>query len=311
MAISSQSTVQALIDADQRVHAVLLYGSDDAIREGLARRLAQGWLCTSEALRPCGECDSCRAFEKGNSLDLRDVSPSGPQNLIRLQSIAEPSTRDPGDTTQPISEFVQRPPYKARRKVVLIHDADRMNSAAANALLKMLEEPLPRVAMILTVAAVGSVLPTILSRCLCVACASPSELDIANEMEQVLADGTQGRLDAVRSKTEFYTSLWSVFQNIERAPASAGLGIAEKFRAVASLYGGEQVPARVIQAEMLHSLGLWVRNTWPADVEARRLVAEAHRRVVGNVDFAIATDPMFCRLLVNANNSELSSRRQV
>jgi len=56
-------------------------------------------------------------------------------------------------------------PYEARLRVVIISDAQAMNPAAGNALLKMLEEPPDRTVLILTAVHTSDLLPTIVSRC--------------------------------------------------------------------------------------------------------------------------------------------------
>jgi len=72
--------------------------------------------------------------------------------LIRLEQIRE------------ITEFLSRPPMLASRNVVVIEQAESMAEAAANALLKTLEEP-GRATLILIAPAIDSILPTLVSRC--------------------------------------------------------------------------------------------------------------------------------------------------
>ncbi len=64
-----------------------------------------------------------------------------------------------------LSEEIYLPPYEANWKVFIIHDADRMLSYSANALLKTFEEPPPRTLIILLSRSQASLLPTIVSRC--------------------------------------------------------------------------------------------------------------------------------------------------
>ncbi|MBD1823396.1 DNA polymerase III subunit delta' [Cyanobacteria bacterium FACHB-DQ100] len=72
--------------------------------------------------------------------------------MIRLEQIRE------------VSQFLSRPPLEARRSAIVIEQAETMPEAAANALLKTLEEP-GRATIILLATSVDSVLPTIVSRC--------------------------------------------------------------------------------------------------------------------------------------------------
>ncbi|MBE9011514.1 DNA polymerase III subunit delta', partial [Pseudanabaenaceae cyanobacterium LEGE 13415] len=72
--------------------------------------------------------------------------------MVRLEQIRE------------ISQFLSRPPLEAARSTVVIEHAETMPEAAANALLKTLEEP-GRATIILLATSIESVLPTIVSRC--------------------------------------------------------------------------------------------------------------------------------------------------
>ncbi len=102
---------------------------------------AQALLC--EAPRPdglaCGECPGCRYAVAGQHPDL-----------MRLELLAiDPDDGDAGrasrrsriDRVRALTDFVQLTSHRQRAKVAVIAPAERMNAAAANALLKTLEEP--------------------------------------------------------------------------------------------------------------------------------------------------------------------------
>ncbi|UCF91888.1 MAG: DNA polymerase III subunit delta' [Desulfobacterales bacterium] len=103
------------------------------------------------AIEPCGRCKSCRKIESGNHPDIIQINPSGP--LIRIAQIRE------------LCHTLAMKPYEARHRVVIIADAQTMNPAAGNALLKMLEEPPARTLLVLTTTRISDLLPTIVSRC--------------------------------------------------------------------------------------------------------------------------------------------------
>lgn len=85
-----------------------------------------------------------------------DIHIYHPEGKLGLHSI---------QTMRQMSEEVYLPPFEASWKVFIIHDADRMLSHSANALLKTFEEPPPRTLIILISHSAASLLPTILSRC--------------------------------------------------------------------------------------------------------------------------------------------------
>ncbi len=126
---------------------------------GLGKRLAaevfsQKILCHSDAadtMEACGTCLSCQKMRNQNHPDFSVISPDG--NAIKIDQIRE------------MQEKMIYKPIDGQRKIVIIDPADKMNKAAANGLLKTLEEP-PSYAMIILVSAKAlSLLPTLRSRC--------------------------------------------------------------------------------------------------------------------------------------------------
>jgi DNA polymerase-3 subunit delta' len=88
------------------------------------------------------------------------------------------------DQVREIVQFLSRPPMEAKRSVVVLEDADTMNDAAANSLLKTLEEP-GRATLILIVKGIDSVLPTLVSRCQRIPFYGLSSEAIAQVLQQV------------------------------------------------------------------------------------------------------------------------------
>ncbi len=101
--------------------------------------------------RICGCCKSCSKIKSGNHPDIILIEPTG--NFIRIDQIRN------------LCNTLTMKPYEARLRVVIISDAQAMNPAAGNALLKMLEEPPDRTVLILTAVHTSDLLPTIVSRC--------------------------------------------------------------------------------------------------------------------------------------------------
>ena len=144
-------------------HALLVHGPDGIGKHALALGFAQALLC--ETPRPdglaCGHCPSCRYAVAGQHPDLARVellAPDDDGTLTESDTITI-------DRIRALTEFVQLTSHRQRAKVAVIAPADRMNVAAANALLKTLEEPPPDTYLILVTAQPGRVAPTILSRC--------------------------------------------------------------------------------------------------------------------------------------------------
>ena len=102
-------------------------------------------------VNPCGDCTSCRKILSDNHPDILSISPSGP--IIRIAQI------------RALCESLSMKPYEARRRFVIISDAQAMNPEAGNAILKLLEEPPDRTFFILLATQASDLLPTIASRC--------------------------------------------------------------------------------------------------------------------------------------------------
>jgi len=130
-------------------HAYLLAGPEGGGKTQGARAFAAALLCRDGG---CGECRDCR-------LALAEKHPN--------QSVVEPEGRDIHVET--VRSEVWQPAYRTApepgRKVFVIREADRLNPAAADVLLKVLEEP-PADAVIMLLSARPDELPeTVLSRC--------------------------------------------------------------------------------------------------------------------------------------------------
>ncbi len=154
-------------------HALLVHGRAGIGKHVLALHIAQALLCespTQDGLA-CGACPACRYALAGQHPDL--------MRLERLQLDEETGETLVTDTIgidriRALIDFVQLTSHRHRAKVAIIAPAERMNLAAANALLKTLEEPPAGTYLLLVSAQVGRLPATIVSRCRKVAAPEPS-----------------------------------------------------------------------------------------------------------------------------------------
>ena len=122
-----------------------------------ARELAQAMLCSGD-VRPCGACRDCRKAEKGIHPDIITITrQTDDKGKLRREIYVEQIREIVADAAVM--------PNEADTKVYIIRDAGMMNSAAQNALLKILEEPSRFVAFILVADAAEALLETVRSRC--------------------------------------------------------------------------------------------------------------------------------------------------
>ncbi|MCU7906113.1 MAG: DNA polymerase III subunit delta' [Candidatus Thiodiazotropha sp. (ex Epidulcina cf. delphinae)] len=138
-------------------HALLLSGPQGLGKERFALSLAQSCLCRDRDAsgRPCGVCRHCQLMYSGNHPDLQWVraeegSKSGEIKIEAIRALTAGATLTA---------------HSGGHKVIAIQPAHRMNNAAANSLLKTLEEPTPGTVILLLTDQPAKLLPTIRSRC--------------------------------------------------------------------------------------------------------------------------------------------------
>ena len=140
-------------------------------------------MCIAEdpGQRPCRACAACRKVDHGNHPDVHRVVPEGAGGQVRLAQV------------QGLAAELVLLPMEGRYRIAIIEGAHRLNPDAQNALLKTLEEPPPRVCIVLCADDESDILPTVRSRCARIRLGPVAGRDIA----ALLAD--RGLADASRA----------------------------------------------------------------------------------------------------------------
>ncbi|MEW6131791.1 MAG: DNA polymerase III subunit delta' [Pseudomonadota bacterium] len=145
-------------------HALLLAGPQGVGKRELARAWAQSLLC--EQPQPdgdaCGKCEGCHWFDAGTHPDFLHLTLLEKENRDGEVRMA---TEISVEQARQAVDFVRLSTYRAGYRMVLIEPAEALNTASANALLKVLEEPPINTVFILVSHQFRQLLPTILSRC--------------------------------------------------------------------------------------------------------------------------------------------------
>ncbi|MCL6536872.1 MAG: DNA polymerase III subunit delta' [Armatimonadetes bacterium] len=270
LVIRPETTARWLRQSLTRAHppqALLLVGAPGVGKRTVANALIAAWLCPQRTPDgACGACESCLKWsEEGSHPDLRVLRPSPDQ--IKIESVRE------------ARQWMNFAPTIAPFRFVLIEEAHRLNPAAANALLKTLEEPPPRYHFVLTSPASDLLIATILSRCQLVRLgvvpiAELAAILVARGVEPAkaqriaeLSEGAIGRAlrwsqtDAVEWQT--LESMLALFATLGSAPSISALRLAEQFRALCKqLEGGaDETSARAALATGLEYLLRWYRDS--------------------------------------------------
>jgi len=171
VAARGDSTHSAMTTGNM-THAWLITGPPGSGRSIAALCFAAALQCTSDGVPGCGACRACTTTMAGTHADVRRIIPEGLSiGVDEMRNIVQIASRKPGT---------------GRWQVVLVEDADRLTEGAANALLKVVEEPPPSTVFLLCAPSVDpeDISITLRSRCRHVALVTPRVDAIA----QVLID---------------------------------------------------------------------------------------------------------------------------
>jgi len=164
------SILQRALAADKLPHAYIFAGTEGIGKFKTAREWAKLLLCEKPIIKnkladSCGTCESCRLLEAGSHPDFIPVY----KELLKF-------TKDNKDKKTPVDlaidvvrefiiEKVSTRPTLSQKKVFVISEAERLNTASQNCLLKVLEEPPEYCFIFLLCTRMEKLLPTIKSRC--------------------------------------------------------------------------------------------------------------------------------------------------
>ena len=156
--------LQRAMGRNRLAHAFLFVGSRGIGKRQVAFSFAKTLLCESSfetKLSPCGQCKSCHLFSKDGHPDFFYVKrPEGKTDLPIELLVGARDDRNKGGLLGELS----LKPMRGERRIAIVDDAETMNEASSNALLKTLEEPPASAMIILICAQIEKILPTIRSR---------------------------------------------------------------------------------------------------------------------------------------------------
>lgn len=263
-------------------HALLLDGARGMGKRTLARNFARSLLCENPAPDglACGTCASCHYVAVGQHPDLQMVEPF----VMDEEGDVKAQDAIPVPRIRTLIEWVQLTSHRGRAKVAVIVPAEAMNLAAANALLKTLEEPPPSTFLMLVAHQPGRVPPTLRSRCRRMPVPSPANAVAEAWLEQQGVASPRVALAQAGGAPLTALAMADAAWQAERTAWMQALSRPEALSPVALAARIEAAP----KDQRRERLGLaidWLL-TWTADL----CRVEAGAVPVRNVDFSNALD---------------------
>jgi len=262
--------LQRSLERGRLGHAYLFTGSSLDELELVARNLAKTLNCLQPvkgqggaAIDCCDACLNCRKIEHGTHADVHWIRPESKLRVVRIEQLRE------------LIQEINLKPTEAQYKIAVVVAADRMNTQAANAFLKTLEEPPPRSVLLLLATEPQRLLETIVSRCLRLNFALGARRLSAAEMEWLaqfsriaalpqksllaryrLLDILVQKLTALKESIEGTLSAKSPLEQYEDVDKD----LREKWEK--ELAAGIEAEYRRQRAHLLMILQDWLRDVW-------------------------------------------------
>jgi len=230
-------TLLSALRTGRLAHAYLFYGPEGVGKDAVAFELARLLQCQRGGEEACGECDSCQRVSTMQHPDVRLITalPTGKSEEGSDGPLAKLSADDMATVQEEYRKKGENPYYRVdiprslvikissirdvrreatltsfegRKRIFIVSRAEDMEDAAANALLKTLEEPTGDCLILMTSANREALLPTIVSRCQQVRFDPLGEEEICQAlMERRGADKTHAALIGRLANSSFTRAL--------------------------------------------------------------------------------------------------------
>ncbi|HEY3177050.1 MAG TPA: DNA polymerase III subunit gamma/tau [Candidatus Polarisedimenticolia bacterium] len=223
------STLKNAIGQGRLHHAYLFSGTRGVGKTTLARLFARALNCaTGPTVDPCGSCDPCREIAAGNAMDVIEIDGASNRKV---------------EDVDPLREAARYAPARDRHKIFIVDEVHMLSETAFNALLKILEEPPPRVLFLFATTEPEQVPDTIMSRCLHLACRRVGRQEIADAL------GRTAGLEKVEGSAEAF----DLIAGLAAGSVRDGLSLLDQ---VIAFSGGQVTPAGVREALGLIDRGI-------------------------------------------------------
>ena len=267
----SVQLLQRSLERGRLAHGYLFTGHSVSELEAMAGALAKTLNCQNPQRAPngaaidsCDACLSCRKIDHANHADVHWIRPESKMRIIGIDQIRD------------LIKEIQLKPTEAAYKVSVIVEADRLKTEAANAFLKTLEEPPPKLILILLTTDLEKILETILSRCLRLTFggdgpvrADPAKVAWLSSFAEVAAGGQKSLISRYRLLDELLCKLTELRDQVEsslktRSPLAQYEDVEKDLRDrwEVELSAAVEAEYRRQRSDLLSALQWWLRDVW-------------------------------------------------
>jgi DNA polymerase III subunit delta' len=179
-------------------HAMLLHGRSGTGKLEFSKLFSKSLLCENPVEKEaCGVCAKCSWFDEGSHPDFKLISPEDAETSDDTsKKRVTKKTQISVDQIRQLIQLLSLSNHDTTGlRVVLIHPAEALNTASANALLKVLEEPPQNTIFILVAHQIRRLLPTIVSRCQAIAMPLPEKVLAIQWLESQQIEDAEMLLD--------------------------------------------------------------------------------------------------------------------
>lgn len=281
--IEQRNNLKKIIQNKTVGHAYMFVGPDGIGKSLIAKEFAKSVLCLNATDRYCDNCECCEIFE--NSPDY--IYLSDEEGVIKVGEIRK------------LSENIILKPVKSAKRVFIINNADTMNEAAQNALLKILEEPPSYATIILVLTNKERILRTIKSRCTEINFLPLTEQEMheyykdknIDENLYKYARGSIGKLEKIKT-------LNYIENVLELEKALSYNDLLEMNKALNKIKENKAIKENIneILDLLIIKLNLEMHENYLKKVKQIEIIEECRRNLNKNSNFDISLDAMMIKL---------------
>ena len=263
---------------------LLISGPPNVGKTTFVTRYAQLLLCgdlqtDADGLpTPCGVCKPCHQVAIGTFPDYRFFRPV----ISATEKTAAPESLDSSvilaETARIFNHEAELKPVVGARKVLVMHQFERANDTAQNAMLKTLEEPPASTSLVLTSENSRRLRETILSRCWHLQLVPAPLSEIETWLQSQFPDASTANIDiALRASLGRPGAAWRELERLANATDESGSRFQIASEILSRLDAATPVGALGFTAEAIKWADLWWDEDAGAEADAKKLASKGKR----------------------------------